>query len=406
MAFRLLHTADWQLGMKATAAGAAAPAVRAARLAAARRVVALANQHAVDVLLLAGDTFEDTTVPPVLVQQTVDLLRESRAPVFVLPANHDPLVPGGLFDHPAWRDAAPRVTVLRESGPIAVGAADLFACPLVAAHSVADPLARLPTAPPPSTGPRARFRIGVAHGSVVGAAAPADAIRDDHPLDLRHAERAGLDWLALGHWHAPSSYSIGGAIRAAYCGAHEPTRFGECNADGASGQCLLVTLAAPGAPPQVKALPTAELEWRDLAVELRHEADLGALRARLDAEPPESRQRVLLRLSLSGVVGTATRVAVSALAELARGRFLHARVDAERLLARPDDDGWIALLPPGAAPAAARALLARATASGDPSAAAIARRALDLLFEFHVAAGGGADAVASPAGSAAAGAGR
>ncbi|MBM4014763.1 MAG: hypothetical protein FJ293_07355, partial [Planctomycetes bacterium] len=145
MAFRLLHTADWQLGMKATAAGAAAPAVRAARLAAARRVVALANQHAVDVLLLAGDTFEDTTVPPVLVQQTVDLLRESRAPVFVLPANHDPLVPGGLFDHPAWRDAAPRVTVLRESGPIAVGAADLFACPLVAAHSVADPLARLPT---------------------------------------------------------------------------------------------------------------------------------------------------------------------------------------------------------------------------------------------------------------------
>jgi len=51
-------------------------------------------------------------------------------------------------------------------------------------------------------------------------------------------------------------------------------------------------------------------------------------------------------------------------------------------------------------------LLARATASGDPSAAAIARRALDLLFEFHVAVGGGADAVASPAGSAAAGAGR
>lgn len=399
MTFRLLHTADWQLGMRAAQAGVAAPRVRAARMEAARRVVALANQHAVDALVLAGDTFEDTTVPPRLVQEVVDLLRTSAAPVFVLPANHDPLVAGGLFDHAAWRDAEPRVTVLRERGPYAVGGADLFACPLRARHSSLDPLAGLPDAP---AGARERFRIGVAHGAVVGGAAPADETADDHPLDLAHAARAGLDWLALGHWHAPSSYAIGGAIRAAYCGAHEPTKFAESNAQGASGQCLLVTLTAPGAPPQVEALRTAVLEWRRERVELRDPADLLQLRARLDGEPVASRDRTVLRLELVGVVDTATRVAITALEELAAERFLFARIDASGVLARPDDLRWIDALPPGAAQEAARALLQRATAAGDAAAGAdtvrVARRALDLLFELQGGEGGTSGAAAAGAG--------
>lgn len=392
MAFRLLHTADWQIGMKAAQAGAAAEQVRAARLEAARRVVALADAHAVDALLLAGDTFEDSTVPPRLVQEVVLLLRNSRAPVFVLPANHDPLLPGGLFDHPAWRDAAPHVTVLRELGPVAIGPADLFACPLRERHSVDDPLARLPDAPP---APRTHLRLAVAHGSVRGGPVPDGELADDFPIDLAHAERAGLDWLALGHWHAPSSYVVAGAVRAAYCGAHEPTKFGERNAQGASGQCLLVTLTEPGAPPQVEALPTAQLEWRREKVELRDGADLAALRARLDGEPASARERVLLDLEVAGVVGSDVAVAVEALRDLLAQRFLHARLGTRGLLLRPDDAGWIATLPPGAPRSAAQSLLAAAGAvGGDPQAARVAQRALELLYRFHLETGGTASSAA------------
>ena len=387
MAFRLLHTADWQMGMKASQTGAAAARVRAARLESARRVIEIAKERSVDAVVLAGDTFEDTTVAPALVLEVVTLLRRSPAPVFVLPANHDPLVPGGLFDHAAWRDAAPQVTVLREQGPWRVGTADLFACPLRQRKSVDDPLAALPTLD--ATAPRDRFRIGVAHGSVRGVV-PDDEIADDFPLDLQHAARAGLDWLALGHWHAPSSHEVAGAVRAAYCGSHEPTKFGEQNASGASGQCLLVTLPAPGAPPEVEALRTATLEWRQPPPRrLDDGTAIEALRRELDAEPPASRDRVLLDLRLAGLLTTEERAAIEPLRTLAEQRFLHARVDADELLVRPDDVAWIERLPAGAPQSAARTLLAAATAAGgDARGVRVAQRALDLLYELHVAAAG------------------
>ncbi len=377
------------MGMKAAHAGPVAARIQAARLESARRVVALANERGVDALILAGDTFEHTTVAPALVQEVVDLLRVSAAPVFVLPANHDPLVPGGLFDHPAWRDAGAKVTVLREPGPYAVGHADLFACPLRTRKSTDDPLATLPDAPP-SGSPRERFRIGVAHGSVRGAAAPDDEIAGDFPLDLRHVTRAGLDWLALGHWHRPSRYAVDGVVRAAYCSAHEPTAFGERNEQGESGECLLVTLTTPGAPPQIEALRTAKLEWRQPAARrLADAAAIEALRRELDAEPAASRDSVLLDLRLEGALTTAERAAVEALRVLASGRFLHARLRTEGLVTRPDGADWIEQLPAGAPQTAARTLLIEATSLGaDAHAAAVAQRALDLLFELHAQARG------------------
>lgn len=394
MAFRLLHTADWQIGMKAAAVGAAAARVRAARLEAARRVIELANERRVDAVVLAGDTFEDTTVAPALVQQIVDILRHSEAPVFVLPGNHDPLVPGGVFDHAAWRDAAPRVTVLREPGPIALGDADLFACPLRERHSMDDPLETLPDAPAAGP-PRARLRIAIAHGTLRGGPIPDDEAADDFPIDLAHARRAGLDWLALGHFHAPSSREIDGVVRAAYCGSHEPTKFGESNAHGASGQCLIVTLDRPGAPPHVEAVRTASLEWRQSGPrELRDAADVERLRAAIDAEPAASRERVLIDLRLEGALTTAERAALEPLRVLAEQRFLHARLRTDRLATRPDGAEWIEQLPAGAPQAAARALLAEAGASVSADATAaraaeVAQRALEILFELHAAGGDG-----------------
>src|SRR6187200_2323917 len=136
---KLLHTADWQIGMRAAQCGRAAERVREARLRAAERVIALANEQRVDAVILAGDTFEDSSVPRDLVRRVADVLRRSEAPVFVLPGNHDPLVPRGVFDHLAWDDARPRVTVFRDRKPVAIGDADLFPCPLRRASSVEDP---------------------------------------------------------------------------------------------------------------------------------------------------------------------------------------------------------------------------------------------------------------------------
>ena len=66
---RFIHSADWQIGMRAVHAGTSADKVRAARLRTAAEVCKLAGNEAVDFLLLAGDTFEDNGVERELVSR-------------------------------------------------------------------------------------------------------------------------------------------------------------------------------------------------------------------------------------------------------------------------------------------------------------------------------------------------
>ena len=116
---RFLHTADWQIGMKAAALGDAGARVREERLAAGRRVIETAKSHNVDFLLVAGDLFEDNAVDRVLVQKVVDILNSFGGPVYVIPGNHDPLVPGSVWEHPAWKSAS-NVHVLFEEALVAL----------------------------------------------------------------------------------------------------------------------------------------------------------------------------------------------------------------------------------------------------------------------------------------------
>jgi DNA repair exonuclease SbcCD nuclease subunit len=99
---KFFQTADWQLGMKAAQVGGAGERVRAERLKAVERIVRLAWDQAVDFILLAGDIFEDNAVERVLIQQTADLLGSVGLPVYLIPGNHDPLVPGSVWEHPSW----------------------------------------------------------------------------------------------------------------------------------------------------------------------------------------------------------------------------------------------------------------------------------------------------------------
>ena len=72
---RFLHTADWQIGMKATNLGSSAESARNARLESASRTLERAIEANVDFALIAGDVFEDNAVSPRIVFQTVELLR-------------------------------------------------------------------------------------------------------------------------------------------------------------------------------------------------------------------------------------------------------------------------------------------------------------------------------------------
>jgi len=328
---RFLHTADWQIGMKAAHVGGAASRVRDERLLAAQRVVRLAKDNSAEFILLAGDTFEDNGVDRVLVQKVADTLASFAKPVFVIPGNHDPLVPGSVWEHPVWQSAG-SVRVLREPAPVEIPGGTLYPCPVMERHSGKDPTAWID----PARGQG--VRIGVAHGTVEGI--PTE--EPDYPLPREAAVRRGLDYLALGHWHSTTTYAEpDAAVRMAYSGTHETTKFGERD----SGNVLLVDIEAPGARPSITPLPTGGLAWSVQEAILREAGDLARARAAIEAIDAAS--KTLMELRVTGLLPAADRDELDRIQGILDSRFLFGRLETSGLRPAPQDANWLASLPVG-----------------------------------------------------------
>lgn len=383
---RLLHTADWQMGMRAAHVGSAGARVRQARLEAARRLVRAAGEAAAHLMVVAGDTFESNGVDRLLVQQVADILASAQIPVFVIPGNHDPLVPGSVWEHPAWQ-RHPSIRILREAVPVdlsevvsgdGVPRATLFPCPLFAKYSTEDPTLWIDPERRPGDG----IRIGLGHGTVQGAPIESEP---DYPIPRDAATRRGLDYLALGHWHSYASYpDPAGCVRMAYSGTHETTKFGERD----SGNALLVEISAPGAAPVFTPIRTGGLTWKVLEPELRTSADLERLCEHLENEA--SPEATLIDLRPSGLMDPSDSALVDRIRTLLDARFLYGRLELSRLYcASPEGDvAWIEALPPGVARGVALRLAAWASSGSAPVGVsqeegpdpAVAARALRELY--------------------------
>lgn len=360
---KFVHTADWQMGMRAVHVGAAGARVRQERIEAGRRTVAMANAQGAEFLLVAGDTFEDNAVDRRLVQQVADVLAVFVGPVYLIPGNHDPLVPGSVWQHPAWRSHA-NLHVLATPEPVEVPGGTLYPCPVLEKHSTSDPTSWIHAA---SDG---AIAIGLAHGSVEGAALD-DA---DFPIARNAVARAGLDYLALGHWHSTADYDG----RMAYSGTHETTKFGE----RASGNVLLVEIAARGEAPKLSTLRTGGLTWLTVDEPIRVEGDLVRLRERIEAIADG--EHTLLDLSPSGVLYASEQDELARIAEIAESRLLYYRMNTAGLLPAPQDDRWLAAMPEGPLKEAAARLqrLADPTVYDDRSEGATPEVAARALVEL------------------------
>lgn len=290
---RLIHSADWQLGARFSQFGAAAERMRTARINTLRHTLALAIKHEADAFIIAGDLFEDNQVNDALVASAMDLFRAHPAlPIYILPGNHDPFTgPDSVWQRKAFLHAPANVHVLREAGVTALGGnAYLVASPLHQKLSTTDPSLKLVEL---AAGlPSDVIKIGITHGAL---AIEAKHQPNDFPIALNAATRAGLDYLAIGHWHNWLPDTDGGRI--VMPGTPEPDRF----ANDASGHVALVEIPGSGHLPRVQALPVATLTWRTLTFDfVSIEASRSSLAATL-AELTPSAATTVLRVTLSGV---------------------------------------------------------------------------------------------------------
>lgn len=153
--------------------------------------------------------------------------------------------------------AGANVRVLRQAEVVDLGGAFLVASPLHQKKSTIDPSLKL--AELAKDLPRDAIKIGMTHGAL---AIEGKHQANDFPVALNAASRAGLDYLAIGHWHGWLADLDDGRI--VMPGTPEPEAFHheQC------GVVAVVELSASGAKPRVSALPVATLKWAELALDL------------------------------------------------------------------------------------------------------------------------------------------
>ena len=372
---RFVHTADWQLGMRRhflddDAQGRFAQA----RLDAVEAIGRLAADEGAAFVTVAGDAFDDNQVDRRTLLRTLDVLRGyPDIPVFILPANHDPLDAGSVYrsaDFAAYRP--PQVRVLTDAAPVeAADGVDVVGAPWPTKHPAQEPAAHALAGLEPAP---SRPRVLVAHG-------PCDALVADAGqaglLRLAVLEEALGDariaFAALGDRH--SATSVGATGRVWYAGAPEPTAYVEDN----PGKALVVDLAAERV--DVAEHPVGRWAFREAVFDVAGADDVDRIARWLDE--PGDKPRTIAKLAVRGTLTLRDRARLErVLADAADQYAALEQWDRHaELVTAPDEADLDALHLGGFARAAVDELRDLASTGGDDAEAA--SDALGLLYRLE-----------------------
>ena len=178
-------------------------------------VLAAARAMRADILLLAGDTFENNQLGAAILDRAGRLLAQADFPIVILPGNHDPALAGSVFVRGGF-GALPNVSILGVTHDHAVPfpAFDLE----IWGHAHRDYFNMAPL-----RGPRprsTRWQVAMAHGHYEPPETRANPLRPSWVFSDEEIAETGADYLALGHWDRPTRVG-NGVVPAYYSGSPE-----------------------------------------------------------------------------------------------------------------------------------------------------------------------------------------
>jgi DNA repair protein SbcD/Mre11 len=271
---RLLHLADLHLGWRARDMSEVQARVRRERRDDLLvRAVDLALEERVDVVVVAGDLFETFDPEPTLVEwalRHLERLPAAGIELVTVPGNHDELTyAGSVYRTYAERWPGHLVT---SPMPSKVATLDLDGGPLhvygvAYVGGVTDVRGVAAALPSPSG---EGVHVFVAHGTLLSPGAALAAGERSLPLDRAALERAGYDYVALGHVHAPGASRLGAAW-AVYPGCVG----GKGLDDLGSRHWTVVDLAPSGA--SVREVPAKVQPLRHVTLDVSGRDDEGAV---------------------------------------------------------------------------------------------------------------------------------
>ncbi|MBI5947084.1 MAG: metallophosphoesterase [Chloroflexi bacterium] len=215
---RVVHTSDVHLGAYTGSADGKWAERRDLMETAFSRVIDLAIATNADALVIAGDFFDNARVDERTVMFAAHQIARFPGQSFLLPGNHDPMDPGGIYWRFDMEAVAKRLTIVRDHAGAMLEPEGLDLVLWGRAYIDSDwhfkPLQGLPERLD------SRWHIALAHGHFV---------REDgemhRSLLIRESEieaAAGhWDYMAFGHWEPHADVSTGG-VTAVYSGAPMP----------------------------------------------------------------------------------------------------------------------------------------------------------------------------------------
>jgi len=168
-----------------------------------------------DVVLLAGDTFDNHMVTAATIERAGRVLAEAGVPVVLLPGNHDPVTADSVYARGGYA-GIPGLSILglTDDGSIEFGTLQLQ----VWGNAHRDYHDMEPLKNPRSR--TTRWQVAVGHGHYEPPETWHNPLRPSWLISNAMIDATGADYVALGHWDRPAQVGSG-TVPAYYSGSPE-----------------------------------------------------------------------------------------------------------------------------------------------------------------------------------------
>ncbi|MEX1013936.1 MAG: metallophosphoesterase, partial [Candidatus Paceibacterota bacterium] len=169
MPFKLFQTSDLHLGLRFKNHPEASETLSQTRYDTLEKLVVMANENKADILAIAGDLFDRTSMKVSDIQRAVQAINKFEGNVaLVLPGNHDYITEDSQLWDRFKKEAGENVLVLDEKKPVDLSEYDLNAvvwpAPCHAKHSAENAVGWVKEEEKDPD----KIHIGIAHGSIEG----------------------------------------------------------------------------------------------------------------------------------------------------------------------------------------------------------------------------------------------